>query len=124
LPSAIDVHLRSTEVRVRLDLGDLVGAREVVRGAPQGVDTQLLAARVALHQATAQTRELVEDIDARTPRQAVEKLLLCAQLPDAEPGDESAALAEAISAGGPLGLMRTFLDEGPRLTRTPPELGL
>ena len=124
LPSAVDLHLRSTEVRVRLDQGDLVGAREVVRGAPQGVDTQLLAARVALHQAPAQTRELVEDIDARTPRQAVEKLLLCAQLPDAEPGDESAALAEAISYGGPLGLMRTFLDEGPTLSRRLSELAL
>jgi LuxR family maltose regulon positive regulatory protein len=124
LPSAVDLHLRSTEVRVRLDQGDLVGAREVVRGAPQGIDTQLLAARVALHQAPAQARELVEDIDARTPRQAVEKLLLCAQLPDAEPGDESAALAEAISAGGPLGLMRAFLDEGPTLSRRLSELAL
>jgi LuxR family transcriptional regulator, maltose regulon positive regulatory protein len=124
LPSAVDLHLRSTEVRVRLDQGDLVGARDVVRGAPQGVDTQLLAARVALHQAPAQARDLVEDIDARTPRQAVEKLLLCAQLPDTEPGDESAALAEAISAGGPLGLMRTFLDEGPTLSRRLSELAL
>ncbi|HET6687262.1 MAG TPA: LuxR C-terminal-related transcriptional regulator [Jiangellaceae bacterium] len=124
LPPAVDLHLRSTEVRVRLDQGDLVGARDVVRGAPQGVDTQLLAARVALHQAPAQARELMDDIDARTPRQAVDKLLLCAQLPDAEPGDESAALAEAISAGGPLGLMRTFLDEGPTLSRRLSDLAL
>jgi LuxR family transcriptional regulator, maltose regulon positive regulatory protein len=124
LPSAVDLHLRSTEVRVRLDQGDLAGAREVVRGAPQSVDTQLLAARVALHQAPAQARELTEAIDARTPRQAVEKLLLCAQLPDAEPAHESAALAEAISAGGPLGLIRIFLDEGPTLSRRLAELAL
>lgn len=124
LPSAVDLHLRRTEVRVRLDQGDLVGARDVVRGAPPGVDTQLLAARVALHQAPAQARELIEDIDARTPRQTVEKLLLRAQLPDPEPGDESAALAEAISAGGPLGLIRTFLDEGPTLSRRLSELAL
>jgi LuxR family maltose regulon positive regulatory protein len=124
LPSAVDLHLRSTEVRVRLDQGDLAGACEVVRGAPQSVDTQLLAARVALHQAPAQSRELMEAIDARTPRQAVEKLLLCAQVPDAGPGHQSAALAEAIAAGGPLGLIRTFLDEGPTLSRRLAELAL
>jgi len=124
LPAAVDLHLRSTEVRVRLDHGDLVGAREVVRGAPQGVDTELLAARVALQQSPAQARELMQDLDARTPRQAVEKLLLRAQLPDAEPGDGSAALTEAIAAGGPFGLMRTFLDEGPTLSRSLADLAL
>jgi LuxR family maltose regulon positive regulatory protein len=124
LPSAVDAHLRSTEVRVRLDQGDVTGAHDVVRGAPAGVDTELLGARVALAQAPAQTRDLLEAIDARTPRQAVKKLLLRAQLPDADPDDESAALTEAISAGGPLGLVRTFLDEGPALSRRLPQLAL
>jgi hypothetical protein len=55
LPSAVDVHLRSTEVRVRLDQGDVAGAHEVVRGAPPGVDTQLLAARVAPPAGTGRT---------------------------------------------------------------------
>ena len=120
----IDLHLRSTEVKVRLDQGDVAGARATVRDAPPGADTQLLAARVALQEAPAQARELVEAVDPRVPRQAVEELLLRAQLPDAEPEDESAAVIEAISVGGPLGLVRTFLDEGPVLSRRLSQLAL
>ena len=117
LPPAIDVHLRTTEVKVRLDQGDVAGAQAILRDAPQGADTQLLAARVALQQAPAQAREILEAVDARVPRQAVEELLLRAQLPDAQPDEESAAIIEAISVGGPVGLVRTFLDEGPTLSR-------
>jgi LuxR family maltose regulon positive regulatory protein len=123
LPTAVDLHLRSTEVRLRLDQGDVTGAHDILHDAPPGVDTQLLAARVALRQAPAQTRDQLAAIDTRTPRQAVKKLLLRAQLPDPNKEDGSAALTEAISAGGPLGLVRTFLDEGPTLSRLP-ELAL
>jgi LuxR family maltose regulon positive regulatory protein len=124
LPSAIDAHLRHTEVRVRLHHGDIPGARVVLRQAPPGVETQLLAARVALHHAPDQARELLETTNARTPRQAVEKLLLHAQLPDVDPDDASAGLVAAISAGGHLGLVRTFLDEGPSVSRRLQQLAL
>jgi LuxR family maltose regulon positive regulatory protein len=124
LPPAVDVHLRSTEVHVRLDRGDTAGAEAVVHGAPPGADTQLMAARVALQQSPAQARRLLETCDARTPRQVVDKLLLRAQLPDAAADDRSASIVEAVSTGGPLGLVRTFLDEGPTVTRTLPKLAL
>jgi LuxR family maltose regulon positive regulatory protein len=117
LPPAIDVHLRSTEVKVRLDQGDVVGAQATLREAPSEADTQLLAARVALQHAPAQARELLEAVDARVPRQAAEQLLLRAQLPDADPDEESAAIIEAVAVGGPLGLVRTFLDERATLSR-------
>jgi LuxR family maltose regulon positive regulatory protein len=124
LPPAVDAHLRITEVKVRLDQGDVAGAQVTLHDAPPGADTQLLAARVALQHAPAQARALVEAIDARVPRQAVEELLLRAQLPDADAEDESAAVTEAISVGGPLGLVRTFLDEGPTFSRRLPQLAL
>ncbi len=117
LPSAVDVFLRRTEVRLRLGQGDVAGAQDIVNRAPPGVDTQLLAARVALHQAPAEARELLEAIDARTPRHAVEKILLGSQLPNADKGEGSAALTEAICVGSPLGLVRTFLDEGQTMSR-------
>ena len=124
LPPAIDLHLRGTEVKVRLDQGDLAGARAAVRDGPPGADTQLLAGRVALQEAPTEARELAESVDPCVPRHAVEALLLRAQLPDADPADESAAVLEAISVGGPLGLVRTFLDEGPALNRRLSELAL
>jgi len=124
LPPAIDLHLRGTEVMVRLDLGDVAGARAAVRDGPPGADTQLLAARVALKEAPSEARELVESVDPSAPRHVVETLLLRAQLPDAEPEDESAAVIEAISVGGALGLVRTFLDEGPALNRRLSDLAL
>lgn len=124
LPAAVDGHLRNTEVRLRLDRGDVAGAHAVVGDAPPGTDTQLLTARVALHQAPTQARELLETIEARTPRQAVDAMLLRARLPDTEPEDESAAMIEAIATGGSLGLVRTFLDEGPALSRKLPQLAL
>jgi LuxR family maltose regulon positive regulatory protein len=124
LPPAIDLHLRGTEVKVRLDQGDVAGARAAVRDGPPGADTQLLAARVALRDAPSEARELAESVDPSAPRHAVEALLLRAQLPDAESEDESAAVVEAISIGGALGLVRTFLDEGPALSRRLSELAL
>ncbi|MGH9214555.1 MAG: LuxR C-terminal-related transcriptional regulator [Acidimicrobiales bacterium] len=124
LPYTVDVHLRGAEVLVRLHQGDVAGAQAVVRDAPGGVERQLLAARVALHQTPAKAGELLDAIDARTPRQAVDKLLLYAQLPGLERQDASTALLQAISAGGLLGLVRTFLDEGPAVTRRLPELAL
>ncbi len=124
LPPAIDLHLRATEVKVRLDQGDVAGARAAVRDGPPGADTQLLAARVALQEAPTEARELAESVDPSAPRHVVEALLLRAQLPDAGPEDESAAVIEAISVGGPLGLVRTFLDEGPALNRRLSELAL
>ncbi len=124
LPPAVDVHLRETEVKVRLDQGDVAGAQATLHDAPPGADRQLLAARVALQHTPAQARDLLAAIDARTPRQAVEELLLRAQLPDVEPEDESDAIIEAVSLGEPLGLGRTFLDEGPTLSKRLPELAL
>lgn len=124
LPPAIDLHLRGTEVKVRLDQGDAAGARAAVRAGPPGADTQLLAARVALQDAPTGARELTETVDPSAPRHVVEALLLRAQLPDAGPEDKSAAVVEAISIGGPLGLVRTFLDEGPALNRRLSELAL
>jgi LuxR family transcriptional regulator, maltose regulon positive regulatory protein len=115
LPLAVDAHLRATEVRVRLDRADVAGARGVLEDAPPGADTQLLAARIALHEAPAEAH--LEQAQARTSRQAVEKLLLASQLPDIDQAEASATLAAAISAGGHLGLVRTFLDEGPTVRR-------
>jgi len=124
LPAAVDAHLRSTEVKVRLDRGDVIGAQTLIRDTPPGADAQLLAARVALQQAPTHARQLLEAIDAPAPRHAVEKALIRAQLSDSEPPEKSAALIEAISVGEPLGLVRTFLDEGPTLTRRLPQLAL
>lgn len=124
LPPAIDLHLRGTEVKVRLDRADVAGAWAAVRDGPPGADSQLLAARVALQEASTEARELAESVDPRVPRHTVEALLLRAQLPDAEPEDESVAIIEATSVGGPLGLVRTFLDEGPALNRRLSELAL
>ena len=124
MPPTVDAHLRSTDVKVRLDQGDVAGAQAALRDAPPGADTQLLAARVALQHAPAQARHLLEAVDACVPRHAVEELLLRAQLPDANPEDESAAIIEAISVGGPLGLVRTFLDEGATLSRRLSQLAL
>jgi LuxR family maltose regulon positive regulatory protein len=117
LPAAVDGRLRGTEVRVRLAQGDADGARAALHDAPPGVDSQLLAVRVALQRAPDEARTLLEAIEASTPRQAVDKLLLQAQLPEIEEADASAALVAAISAGGQLGLVRTFLDEGPSVNR-------
>ena len=122
LPLAVDAHLRATEVRVRLGWADVAGARGVLHDAPPGADTQLLAARIALHHAPADT--LLEQIEALTSRQAVEKLLLEAQLPGIDETDASATLAAAVSIGGPLGLVRTFLDEGPTVSRRLQQLAL
>lgn len=124
LPPAVDVHLRSTEARVRLDQHDIDSARAVVRAAPPGVETQLLAARVALAHSPARAGRLLASVHARTPRQAVEVLLLRAQLPGEEPSQVAAALVRAVSEGGPLGLVRTFLDEGPVISRLLGELTL
>jgi LuxR family maltose regulon positive regulatory protein len=124
LPPTADAHLRTTEVKVRLGQGDAAGAQAALHHAPPGAETQLLAARVALQHAPAQARDLVEAVDARTPRQRVEALLLRAQLPDANPKDGPAAVVEAISVGGPLGLVRTFLDEGPTVSRQLSQLAL
>ena len=117
LPAAVDIHLRVTEARIRLAHGDLTGARGLVREAPQGIDVQLLAARVALRQAPTRAGGLLESVNVRTLRQAVEMLLLRAQLPDAASTEASAALVKAVADGEPLGLVRTFLDEGPAVCR-------
>jgi LuxR family maltose regulon positive regulatory protein len=109
---------------VRLDQGDVAGAQAALGDAPPGADTQLLAARVALQHAPAQARELLDAVDACALRHTVEELLLRAQLPDAHPEDESAAIIEASSVGGPLGLVRAFLDEGPALSRRLSQLTL
>jgi LuxR family maltose regulon positive regulatory protein len=121
LPLAVDAHLCATEVRVRLDHADVAGARAVLHDAPPGVDTELLAARIGLHEAPAQANQ-VDKAEARTSRQAVEKLLLHSQLPGIDQADASAALVAAISVGGQLGLVRTFLDEGPTVIRRLQEL--
>ena len=119
LPSAVDVRLRSTEVRLRLQRGEVDTADDIAGGASPGVDAQLLATRVALQRAPAEVRQIVEAIGgATTPRQAVERLLVRAQLPDVVKGDESSALTEAIAVGAPLGFVRAFLDEGPALNQT------
>jgi LuxR family maltose regulon positive regulatory protein len=124
LPAAVDAQLRSTEARVRLDQGDVGGAHAALRGADPGIEARLLAARIALQDAPPQAQSLLQGIEARTPRQAVEKLLLQAQQPDADPGDRSASLTEAISAGRLLGMARTFLDEGPTVNRALSRLAL
>jgi LuxR family maltose regulon positive regulatory protein len=124
LPSAVEAHLRTTEALVRLDGGDVIGAHTVARAAPPGVDAQLLAARIALWQAPSRAADLLEPVVTRTARQAIEKLLLRAQLPDAEPAEVSVALMKAVRTGEPLGLVRTFLDEGPATCRLFPELAL
>jgi LuxR family maltose regulon positive regulatory protein len=124
LPPAIDIHLRTTEARLRLDRGDVTGAHALVRAAPAGVDAELLAARVALHQAPFRAAELLESIETVTPRQAVEKQLLRVQLPGLESADVSVALLKAVAEGGPLGLVRAFLDEGPAVCRRFPELAV
>ncbi len=124
LPALIDLQLRRAEMKVRLDRGDIAGAQATLQDAPPGAETQLLAARVALRHAPARAREILEAVAPRVPRQAVEERLLRAQLPDAEPGEASAALIEAAAVGEPLGLVRTFLDEGPTLCRRLPELTL
>jgi hypothetical protein len=117
LPPAVDTHLRGSEVRLRLDQGDVTGASEAVGAAPPGVDAQLLAVRVALRQAPTRAATLLESVNVRTPRQAVEKLLLRAQLPDVDATEASVALLKAVAEGEPLGLVRTFLDEGPAVCR-------
>lgn len=124
LPAAVDAHLRHTDVRLRLDQGDVAGARAVVNEAAPGVETQLLRARVALHGSPAETRALLEPIEIDTPRHAVQKLLLQAQLPDVDEIEASTALLAAISAGGHMGMVRTFLDEGAGLSRRLRELTL
>ena len=124
LPAAVDVHLRATEAQVRLDRGDVAGAHAVVRAAPSGVGSQLLAARVALRQAPARAAELLQAVVARTPRHSIEKLLLRAQLPNATSAEVSVALMKAVSEGEPRRLVRTFLDEGPAVCRRFPELAL
>ena len=117
LPYAVDLHLRGTEVRVRLDQDDVAGAHAVVRAAPAGVDTQLLAARVALEQAPSRAADMLGSIRPQTPRHAVEKLLLRAELPGLESAEGSLALIKAVTTGERLGLIRIFLDEGPALCR-------
>jgi LuxR family transcriptional regulator, maltose regulon positive regulatory protein len=124
LPCVVDAQLRDVEVVVRLDHGDVAGAQAVVNGAPAGVDRQLLAGRVALQQAPAQARELLDAIEACTPRQAVRKLLLHAQLPGIDRQAASTSLVRAVAIGGSLGLVRTFLDEGPAVSRRLPEVAL
>jgi LuxR family maltose regulon positive regulatory protein len=124
LPLAVDVHLRSTEALVRLDRDDVQGAHAVVRGAQPSADAQLLAARVALRQMPAHAAELLDAAATQTARQAIEKLLLRAQLPDAEPATVAVSLMKAVATGEPLGLVRTFLDEGPAVCRLFPELAL
>jgi LuxR family maltose regulon positive regulatory protein len=124
LPPAVEIHLRTTEALVRLDGGDVIGAHTVARAAPPGADAQLLAARVALRQAPSRAAALLEPIVTRTTRQAVEKMLLRAQLPGAEPAEVSVSLMKAVRAGEPLGLVRTFLDEGPATCRLFPELAV
>jgi LuxR family maltose regulon positive regulatory protein len=111
LPLAVDAHLRTTEVRVRLDQADVAGARVVLHDAPAGADTGLLAVRLALHEAPGEAAARLEQVEARTSRQTVDKLLLLAQLPDNDEAAAGAALVAAIAVGGPLGLVRTFLDE-------------
>lgn len=124
LPAAVDTYLRTSEARLRLDLGDPSGVGALLDGVPPGAARQILATRLALHQAPTQARALHEAIDAGTPRQAVEKLLLCALLPDADPAEVGVALVEAITAGSPLGLVRMFLDEGAATTRRLHQLAL
>lgn len=111
LPTAIDLHLRATEVRLRLDRTDHAGARAVARAAPPGVDRDLLLARIAVHETPTRAGELVDRVEPGHGRHAVEQLLLRAQLPDVTPAEASAALSRAAALGEPLGLVRTFLDE-------------
>ena len=124
LPPAIDALLRATEGRIRLQHGDGPGAEALLRDAPPGAEMQILATRIALHQAPGHARSLLEAVEARTPRQSVETMLLHALLPDTDEADVSAMLVDAIAAGAPLGLVRTFLDEGPALTRRLQQLAL
>jgi LuxR family maltose regulon positive regulatory protein len=124
LPAAVDAHLRMTETLLRLDHGDVGGAYAVVRAAQPCVDARLLAVRVALRQAPGRAAELLESVGAQSPRQAVEKLLLRAQLPELEPTEVSSALERAVAEGEPRGLVRIFLDEGPEVCRRIPELAL
>ncbi|HEV7757621.1 MAG TPA: LuxR C-terminal-related transcriptional regulator [Acidimicrobiales bacterium] len=115
LPATVDAHLRTSEGRIRLDRGDMAGVGAVLRGAPPSVEMQILTTRLALHESPHHARELLEAIGARTPRQAVEMLLLRALLPDTDQDEVAATLVEAIATGAPLGLVRTFLDEGPAM---------
>jgi len=124
LPYVVDAQLRDVEVMVRLDHGDVAGAHAVVNGGPAGVDRQLQAVRVALQQAPAGARELLDAIEACTPHQAVRKLLLHGQLPGIDPQAAAASLVRAVAIGGSLGLVRTFLDEGPAVSRRLSELAL
>jgi LuxR family maltose regulon positive regulatory protein len=124
LPPAIETHLRTTEALVRLDGGDVVGAHTVARAAPPGVDAQLLAARIALHQAPSRATGLLEAIVPHTTRQAIEKLLLWSRRAEAEPAQVSVSLMKAVRTGEPLGLVRTFFDEGPATCRQFPELAV
>jgi LuxR family maltose regulon positive regulatory protein len=124
LPPAVDIHLRATEALVRLDCGDVVGAHVVVRGAQPSVDAQLLTTRIALRQAPSRAAELLETVVTHTARQAIERLLLRAQLPEAESAEVSVTLMKAVIMGEPLGLVRTFLDEGPAVFRLFPELAV
>jgi LuxR family maltose regulon positive regulatory protein len=117
LPGAVDAHLRATEGRIRLDRGDMAGVGALLRGAPPGVDTALLASRLALHETPGRARDLLDAIEADTPRQTVERLLLRGLLPEADEDEVAAALVEAIATGTPLGLVRVFLDEGPAISQ-------
>jgi LuxR family maltose regulon positive regulatory protein len=117
LPPAVDAHLRATEVRLRLDRNDAPGACAVAQAAPPGTARELLLARIAVHQAPSRARELVDRIVPSGRRQAVEQLLLRAQLPDVAPAEATAALSEAATIGEPLGLVRTFLDDAEPLSR-------
>jgi hypothetical protein len=53
--------------------------------------------RVALQQAPTRAGGLLESVNARTSRQAVEKLLLRAQLPDTDSTEASVALMKAVT---------------------------
>ncbi|HEV7758785.1 MAG TPA: helix-turn-helix transcriptional regulator, partial [Acidimicrobiales bacterium] len=79
---------------------------------------------VALRQAPGRAADLLEAVVTRTARQAVERLLLRAQLPNAESAEISVTLMKAVIMGEPLGLVRTFLDEGPAVCRLFPDLAV
>ena len=77
---------------------------EVGSESVRGVETEHYRATIDLDKvaeiAPPEARELVELVDPSAPRHIVETLLLRAQLPQAGPEDESAAVLEAIPVGG------------------------
>jgi LuxR family maltose regulon positive regulatory protein len=124
LPPAVVDQLRTTEARLRLRNGDIEGVATLLCDATETVDTRLLQARLAMARGSLDLPGLLAGLEPVTPRQEVQCCLIrAAYHAKAAEGTGSSKgrdvadhdVLAAVSRGGPLGLVRTFLDEDPAL---------